>query len=99
MRAFQLLLLSSTIAAAGFASAEAADRHGWYCGLEGGIVKVNNNNSAFGADVEYENGWAGLAEVGYAFNGHWRVELEGGMRRNEIDKINGFSQDSGDLRN
>src|SRR6185436_16660104 len=100
MRAFQLLLLSSTIAAAGFASAEAADRHGWYFGLEGGIVKVNDNNSYFGLGVQYENGWAGLAEVGYAFNGHWRVELEGGMRRNEVDKIQGIgSVDGSDLRN
>ena len=86
------------------ASAQAADRHGWYFGLEGGVVKVNNNSHGLLTDIDYESGWAGLGEIGYAFNGHWRVELEGGYRRNEIDKISYLgatpvSQDSGDLRN
>src|SRR6185503_3763810 len=99
MRIRTVLLASAVAVSALSASAQAADRHGWYFGLEGGIVKVGDNNSFFGESVEYENGWAGLAEVGYAFNGHWRVELEAGMRRNEIDKIDGFSTDNGDLRN
>jgi opacity protein-like surface antigen len=81
-------------------SAQAADRHGWYFGLEGGIVHLDDNDAYFGFKTQYERGWAGLAEVGYAFNGHWRVELEGGMRRNEIDKIQFFgSIDQGDVRN
>src|SRR5262245_16195898 len=68
-----VLLRSAAAVLALSVSAQAADRHGWYFGLEGGIVKVVDNNGAFGNPVEYENGWAGLAEVGYAFNGHWRV--------------------------
>src|SRR5215475_7497492 len=98
MRIRTVLLASAVAVAALSVTAQAADRHGWYFGLEGGIVKVNDNNGWFGDRVEYENGWAGLAEVGYAFDNHWRVELEGGMRRNEIDKIDGVSQDKGDLR-
>jgi OOP family OmpA-OmpF porin len=95
-----LLGTATAVALAGMAaSAQAADRHGWYFGLEGGIVKVTDNGGWFGEQVQYENGWAGLGEVGYAFNGHWRVELEGGMRRNEIDKIDGFTTNTGDLRN
>src|SRR5690348_8938474 len=97
-------LLLGTVTAVALAamatSAQAADRHGWYFGLEGGIVHTDNNSSYFGDQVQYENGWAGLAQVGYAFDGHWRVELEGGMRRNEVDKIGGIgSVDGADLRN
>ena len=99
MRIKTVLLASAVAVAALSVTAQAADRHGWYFGLEGGIVKVNDNNGAFGDSVRYENGWAGLGEIGYAFNGHWRVELEAGMRRNEIDKIDGVSVDSGDIRN
>ena len=100
MRIRTFLLASAVAVSALIASAQAADRHGWYFGLEGGWVKVNDNNGAFGDRVEYENGIsAGLVEVGYAFNGHWRVELEGGMRRNEIDKIDGASVTAGDIRN
>jgi OOP family OmpA-OmpF porin len=95
-----LLGTATAVALAAMAtSAQAADRHGWYFGLEGGWVKVNDNNGYFGESVQYENGWAGLAEVGYAFNDHWRLEVEGGMRRNEIDKIDGDSVSQGDLRN
>src|SRR6185436_361171 len=100
-----LLGTATAVALAGMAtSAQAADRHGWYFGLEGGIVKVNDNSHGFLTDINYEAGWAGIGTVGFAFNGHWRVELEAGMRRNEIDKVSilGFppvSQDSGDLRN
>ena len=99
MRIKTVLLASAVAVAALSASAQAADRHGWYFGLEGGVVKVGDNNGYFGDQVEYENGWAGLGEIGYAFNGHWRGELELGMRRNEIDKIDGVSVDTGDLRN
>jgi len=96
-----LLGTATAVALAGMAtSAQAADRHGWYFGLEGGIVKLNDNTAYFGLETAYENGWAGLGEVGYAFNGRWRVELELGMRRNEVDKIEFIgSVDTGDVRN
>src|SRR6185503_7140304 len=99
MRIRTVLLASAVAVSALSASAQAADRHGWYFGLEGGVVKVNDNSAFDGKRTEWENGWGALAEVGYAFNGHWRVELEGGMRRNELDKINGISADGADLRN
>ena len=99
MRIKSVLLASVVAVGALSVSAHAADRHGWYFGLEGGIVKVNDNNGFFGDNVTYENGWAGLGEIGYAFNGHWRVELEAGMRRNRIDKVDGVSTNEGDLRN
>jgi OmpA-OmpF porin, OOP family len=97
---FKTVLLASAFAVAALsATAQAADRHGWYFGLEGGIVKASDNNGAFGDKVEYESGFAGLGEIGFAFNGHWRGELELGMRRNETDKVDGVSVDQGDLRN
>jgi outer membrane protein OmpA-like peptidoglycan-associated protein/opacity protein-like surface antigen len=99
------IALASTllIAAVGASSTQAADRHGWYFGLEGGVVHANNSSHAFFTNVDFERGWGGLAEVGYALNGHWRVELEGGYRRNEIDSISYLgapsTSASGDLRN
>ena len=82
------LCLGSATAAAMLATvasgAQAAERHGWYFGLEGGVVKLNDTSHGFFSNVHYGNGWAGLAEVGYALNGRWRVELEGGYRRNPV---------------
>src|SRR6185503_3553267 len=83
-----LLGTATAVALVGMAtSAQAADRHGWYFGLEGGIVKTNDNNHGLLSDIQYESGWAGLGTVGFAWSGHWRTELELGMRRNEIDKV------------
>ena len=96
------LLLGATTALAlvGMTTgAQAADRHGWYFGLEGGIVHTDDNGAFVGVKTEWENGKAGLATVGYALNGRWRVEFEGGYRRNELDKINNVSFPGGDLRN
>ncbi|MBI1210146.1 MAG: outer membrane beta-barrel protein, partial [Alphaproteobacteria bacterium] len=103
MRAL-LLGAATAVTLVGMATgAQAADRHGWYFGLEGGIVKVNDNNHLFFSDIQYESGWAGLAEIGYALDGRWRIELEGGYRRNPIDKISYLGAPSvsahGDLRN
>ena len=86
--------------------AQAAERHGWYMGLEGGVVKTNDNSHGLLTNIHYGNGWAGLAEVGYALDGRWRVELEGGYRRNEINTatastfLGPITQSThGDLRN
>ena len=40
------------------------------------------NVAQFGA-ANYNTGWSAIATVGYAFN-NWRVELEGGYRRNKF---------------
>src|SRR5690242_17285329 len=95
-----LLGTATAVALVGMTTgAQAADRHGWYFGLEGGIVKVDDNGAFVSQHTEWESGWAGLGTAGFAFNGHWRAELELGMRRNELDKINGVTFDGGDLRN
>jgi outer membrane protein OmpA-like peptidoglycan-associated protein len=99
------IALTSTLAIAALTatSAQAAERHGWYFGLEGGVVAVNDNSHVFFTHIDYERGWGLLGEVGYALNGHWRVELEAGMRRNEINEISYFgsppTSTEGELRN
>src|SRR5262245_48659034 len=41
--------------------------------------------------LEFETGWAILASVGYKFDNHWRIELEGGYRHNSFDNLFGSS--------
>ena len=41
--------------------------------------------------LQFETGWAFLASVGYAFDNHWRVELEGGYRHNGFEQLYGSS--------
>lgn len=101
MKRYIALASTLLIGAMSATSAQAAERHGWYFGLEGGLVKVNDTDLVnWGyTRIQFENGWAGLAEVGYALDGRWRIELEGGYRRNDLDKVNGVSVGLGDLRN
>src|SRR5437016_5192337 len=101
------VLLASTLAVSAVAgSAQAADRHGWYFGLEGGFVKVEDTDLAKTGrtTIEFSNRTgAVLGEVGYALNGHWRVEGELGYRRNKVNDIALFGgpehSANGDLRN
>lgn len=88
-------LSAIVLAASGISSAQADyERHGWYFGLEAGAVIVEDSelpalgyesikfDRQFGTDA-----YGVLGRVGYAFEGNWRLELEGGYRHNGIDEI------------
>jgi outer membrane protein OmpA-like peptidoglycan-associated protein len=80
------------------APADAARYNGWYVSLEGGANfaedwNARSNLTSLGAvtttapaHASYNTGWAVLGSVGYAFR-NWRVELEGGYRHNNTDKL------------
>ncbi|MBI1213989.1 MAG: outer membrane beta-barrel protein [Alphaproteobacteria bacterium] len=91
---------SLALLAASAGSASAAHFHGWYLGVEGGANWVEDfgaryrrgpvgstTTSANRLNFELDSGWAGLATLGYGFGNHWRVELEGGYRHNNLDKL------------
>jgi OmpA-OmpF porin, OOP family len=91
-------LLLGAVATIAFASAASADRNGWYIGLEGGGVWVQDttNDALFDPDVgvttlttdintSFDQGWAGLLTVGHRFGNNWRWEIEAGYRYNEDD--------------
>ncbi len=93
------LLLGAVAAVALTANAQAARVDGWYVSLEGGANWIDDNEfdfgssppvpaiiSDFGNAAEYDTGWVALASVGYGF-GHWRAELEGGYRVNDMDQF------------
>lgn len=70
------------------------ERHGWYFGLEAGAVVVEDSElPALGYDLVSFDSQLGpdaygvIARAGYAFEGHWRLELEGGYRHNGIDEV------------
>lgn len=66
---------------------------GWYVGVEGGANWVDNADIEFnpgpvtGWEAEFESGFAVFATVGYAWENHWRLELEAGWRENDVDCV------------
>ena len=89
MRAKMLLLGTAlSLSLAGTASA-ATDRDGWYLGLEAGWVHVNDTDlqATIYDDIQFENRWGSMATVGYAYDGHWRAELELGYRNNDVHQV------------
>ncbi len=71
--------LSAGVANAGF------ERDGWYFGLEGGAVMVNETQFAglVGTRIEFDHGYGVLGTIGYAFkDSNWRMEGEVGFREN-----------------
>lgn len=97
-----ILTASAAFAAMAMATAAAAEQpSGWYAaGDLGGNWKsdqklksdnttgVANNYYRYNLSTKDLNG-AGFARLGYRFNDHWRVELEGGYRPGTIDKAVG----------
>ncbi len=96
----KMVLLGTAIALSLAAPASAAvPRHGWYVGLEGGWVKVNDNelvNWGYG-DIEWENRWGAMGTLGYAFMQNWRLEFEAGYRNNDLDRIDTVQITDGEL--
>ncbi len=77
-----LLGAAASLALAGTANA-GFERDGWYFGLEGGAVMVNETQLGT-ALVEFDHGYAVLGTIGYAFkNSNWRMEGEVGYRQND----------------
>jgi OmpA-OmpF porin, OOP family len=84
-------LLAST-ALAGF------ERDGWYVGIEGGWVSVNDTDFNGGADIAFDGGLAALATLGYALkNSDWRFEGEVGYRDNDVKDFGGRVATEGNL--
>jgi len=87
------LLCSTALVALSAANANAAT--GWYLGVEAGWNTVSDNDIKFSTtfgfttplNVDFDDGWAILATIGYNFGGHWRVEGELGYRNNDISGI------------
>lgn len=50
-----------------------------------------------GTSVDYDTGWAGLLNGGYAFTNGIRTELEVGYRGNDVDGVNGVQAAAGDV--
>lgn len=92
------LLLGAVAAVALAANAQAARVDGWYISLEGGANWIDDNEFDWGGEgapgvitdfdnaAEYDTGWVAMASVGYGF-GHWRTEIEGGYRVNDMDQF------------
>jgi len=92
----QSVLISVGLGAMAMSSAASAEseHHGWYVGLEGGWVKVEDTAlPTLGySDIEFgqtfgAKAWAALGTAGYAFEDHLRLEFELGYRHNELDKV------------
>ena len=95
------LLCSTALVALSATTADAA--HGWYLGVEAGWDAVEDNDIDFNTtrgfltfdtplNVDFDNGWAILATIGYNFGGHWRVEGEMGYRSDDIDRVRFIAQ-------
>jgi outer membrane protein OmpA-like peptidoglycan-associated protein len=79
--------------------AGAAERHGWYLGLEAGWVNVQDSElQTWGySDIEFDNRWGGMGTVGFAFDNKMRLEFEAGYRNNDIDRIDTVPVNDGEL--
>jgi len=88
-----LLGATASIVLAG--TANAAHFKGWYVGLEGGANWIDDADAtaAFSTgegttttagSISFDTGWAAIATVGYSYGEHWRAEIEGGYRSNDI---------------
>lgn len=91
--------------------AKAAPVEGWYAAVEGGAVWTQAwdhirtqtycyKTNVKSATADFSTGWAGLGTVGFGMK-QWRVEIEGGYRKNTLDsyeKNGGMLSDvSGDV--
>lgn len=99
----KLVLLGTVASLSLIAVQESQARHqGWYIGLEAGANWVDDTEFAFDSgnpptdfpspylgSIDFDTGWAALGTVGYAFGNNWRIELEGGYRKNDASFLSG----------
>lgn len=90
---------TALVLAAGAAQA-GPERHGWYFGLEAGWNAVGDTSlpGAGFNDLQFENERGYFLTLGHEFDGMWRLELEGGYRHNDLEKVNFAPASHGDLR-
>jgi OmpA-OmpF porin, OOP family len=84
LMAASALALATGVANAGY------ERDGWYVGLEGAWVSVEDTELVGSGlnTIEFNTGYGALGTVGYALsNSNWRIEGEIGYRENDIDRI------------
>lgn len=73
---------------------------GWHQLEKGGIHTHSSNNAPDGAPYGYkfaiqgEGDFAGFGRLGYRLSPNWRVEVEGGYRKGQINSIRGSSNRS-----
>jgi outer membrane protein OmpA-like peptidoglycan-associated protein len=81
-------------------AAQAADRHGWYFGMDAGVSFVNEMPlEGTPNEYKFDPGWVALAIAGYQFNGpSLRLEVEAGFRENGIDTLNAAPVTMGEMR-
>ena len=90
------LLLGAVATLALSTTANAYERDGWYFGLEGGAVWIQDAkvvavfdpdaagpNATLTTKMQFDNGWAGLGTIGHHFSNNWRWEVEVGYRTND----------------
>ena len=101
LKHFLLAASASTalVLAAGTAQAGPV-RHGWYFGLEAGWSATGDTSlpAAGFTDLQFENGRGYFFTLGHAFDGNWRLELEGGYRENDLEKVNFLPASDGKLK-
>jgi len=83
--------------------AEAGSPDGWYGAIDAGYHTLSNDgigesSSALAPDggtynykFSAKGDWVGFARLGYRLSPNWRVELEGGYRKGQIDSVMGWS--------
>src|SRR5262245_9681812 len=95
---FATVALGTTMLVAASASA-GESRHGWYIGLDVGLSSIEQaslNTPAYNA-LEFVDSGAALGVLGFAFDNHFRLEVEAGYRANDLDKVNGITVNKGEL--
>ena len=95
---FVTVALGTAMLWAGSAAA-GEGRHGWYIGFDAGLNTVESttlNTPAYDL-LEFGDSLAGFGVVGYAFDRHFRLELEAAYRENDLDQVNGGAVSSGKL--
>ena len=48
---------------------------------------ATNSGTTDGPLIRPKNDWLGFGRIGYAFNPNWRLELEGGYRPSDVDRV------------
>lgn len=95
-----LLVLALPVMASAQDMMMSGHKKGIYLGAGGGLNLLQDSSDLDGTGIntsaDFDEGWAGVGSVGYAFGNGLRLELEGGYRTNAVDEIGGSSSSSGD---
>jgi OOP family OmpA-OmpF porin len=87
----RLTLALATVATLVSGAAMAQGYAGWYLGARGGATWLDDQSAVApgGASLglDYETGWGLSGNVGYAFGGPFRLELEVAYRNNDVDSV------------